>query len=199
MNLLQTTIAGLGVLIATVTTAGAGDPPDNYVYFALPGVSAFSFIVTGSSITPGKKMGRLSAGTDANGGYINVPAQRKGSTDVANWFKRAVGSGQTLACDSKSTFPEKLNFAVQGTLVTTTGTGSNAVTVTCDNVIVAQGHDASNNNWWMGGPDMKGVHVSFSGITFQKCAVKGKTLPAEVVFTPATPCVNHFNLSVNPL
>jgi hypothetical protein len=199
MNRLQTAGAGLGILIATVATAAAGDPPDNYVYFALPGVTGFNFSGTGSSITDGKKMGTVSSGTDSNGAYINIPAQRKGSTDVAGWFKQKVGSGQTLACDSKSTFPKKLNFAVQGTLEITTGTGSNALTVTCDNVIVAQGHDASNNNWWMGGPNMKGVHVSYTGITFQKCTVKGKALPAEVIFTPATPCVNHFNLSVNPL
>ncbi len=199
MNRLQAATAGLGILIATISNAGAG-PSDNYVYFALPGVTAFNFTSSSGINAGGKKTGTLTSGVDAKkGAYINVQADRKGSKEVAASFKQAVGSGQTLVCDSTKTFPDKLNFMVQGTLEMTTGTGADALTVTCDNVIVAQGHDASNNNWWMGGPNMKGIHVSFTGITFQKCTVKGKALPAEVIFTPATPCVNHFNLSVNPL
>lgn len=72
-------------------------------------------------------------------------------------------------------------------------------TVTCDNIIVAQGNFGTTNNWWMGGPNMKGVHISLSGATIQKCSVQGSLLPAAVIFTPQTPCVNNFSISVNPL
>jgi hypothetical protein len=199
MNRLQAATAGLGLLIATISNASAG-PSDNYVYFAIPGVTVFSFTSTTGIDAGGKKTGPLESGIDPKkGAFINVPADRKGSKEVAASFKKAVGSGQTLVCDSTKTFPDKLNFLVQGTMQIVTVVDNKNQVVTCDNVIVAQGHDSSSNNWWMGGPDMKGIHISFTGITFQKCTIKEKALPAEVIFTPATPCVNHFNISINPL
>jgi len=51
----------------------------------------------------------------------------------------------------------------------------------------------------MGGPNMKGVHISLTGGTIQRCKVQGSLVPAGVIFTPLTPCVNNFSISVNPL
>jgi hypothetical protein len=120
---------------------------------------------------------------------ILVKAGRKKSKSVADWFQQQVGSGQTLVCDSTGTFPKELNFAVEGTLAMQVG-GKN---ITCSNVIVAQGNFTTVNNWWMGGPNMSGTHVGPTGATIQSCQVQGG-LPTMVIFSPATPCANHFNI-----
>lgn len=181
----------LAVVIAAPATATTEH--DNDVFFALPGLESVTFTETGHDITSDQPYSGATASTPESGrGQITVKAGRKGSSDVADWFKTQVASGQTLACDSKDTFPDKLNFAVEGTLKMTVGGDE----ITCDNVIVAQGHFGTNNNWWMGGPDMQGVHVSVSGVTGQFCRKKGSVLPVLVTFSPQTPCVNNFNFSV---
>jgi hypothetical protein len=127
-------------------------------------------------------------------GEITVKAGRQGTPGVASWFQQQVKSGQTLACDSAGTYPNDLNFAVQGTL---TMGSIDASQITCDNIIIAQGNFGSTNNWWMGGPEMKGAHVGPTGATEQTCKIAGKPVPAVVVFAPQTPCFNHFSISVN--
>ena len=192
--------AGIGglVLFAASLSADAASLRDNYIYFAIAGLQSFSFSATGYNITPKQPYNGATSGVSKSGeqAFINVRAGRKKSTQVANWFKQQVGAGQTLVCDSAGTYPTDLNFAVQGTLNVTLVDGTS---VTCDNVIVAQGHFGSDNNWWMGGPQMKGVHISFSGGTIQACKAKGKVTSIEVIFTPQTPCVNHFNIAVGLL
>ena len=103
-----------------------------------------------------------------------------------------VASGQTLACDSAGSAPNKLNFAVRGTL--TLQLVGQASPIVCEDVLIGQGHFGANNNWWMGGPNMSGAHVSITGTTVQRCKQKGNLLGVEVVFSPQTPCVNHFSI-----
>jgi hypothetical protein len=182
---------GLATLLLATFAATAATQHDNYVYFALAGVQSFSFAPTAYNITSGQPYGGTTSGVSQAGkqGFILVKAGRKGSTSVAQWFQQQVGAGQTLVCDATGTFPDKLNFAVQGTLTMQVG----GKTFTCDNIIVAQGNFATVNNWWMGGPNMAGAHVGPSGATVQTC--KGKDgIPKEVIFSPPTPCVNHFNI-----
>lgn len=167
---------------------------DNDVYFAITGVNSFSFTETGHSITSGEPYSGASGSVSDAGSKakITVKAGRKGSSDVADWFKTQVGSGQTIVCDSKGNFPDKLNFAVQGTMTIGTDEG----TYTCENVIVAQGHFGVNNNWWMGSPDWQGVHISLSGLAVQKVEFSGRDLLTLAVFAPQTPCVNNFDIGL---
>lgn len=191
--------AGIGLVTLLGATFGAyaATEHDNEVFFAIAGIENFTFTQTGYNITSGQPYGGASGSVTSAGemAQITVKAGRKGSSDVATWFQQQVGAGQTLVCDTKGTFPSSLNFAVEGTLSMQVG----GKTVTCDNVIVAQGNFGTTNNWWMGGPNMKGIHISISGATIQSCKVQGSPLPAAVIFTPQTPCVNNFNISVNPL
>jgi hypothetical protein len=181
---------GLTALLTATFAATAATMHDNYVYFALAGVQSFNFVKTSHSITGGQPYGGTTAGVSQAGkqGFILVKAGRKASTSVAQWFQQQVGAGQTLVCNSTSTFPKDLNFAVQGTLTMQVG----GKTITCDNIIVAQG--APFKNWWMGGPYMHGAHIGPSGATIQSCSVNGSLFPAQVIFSPATPCNNHFNI-----
>ena len=185
---------GAAALAAATFAATAATQHNNDVFFAINGLKSFSFQETAHSVTSGQPYGGTTSGVSGGKGKITVKAGRKGSTSVASWFKQQVGAGQTLVCDSKGTYPDALNFAVQGTLTI----GSvNGKTITCDNIIVAQGHFGTTNNWWMGGPGMKGAHVSLSGATEQTCKIAGSLLPAVVVFAPQTPCVNNFSIGAN--
>lgn len=164
----------------------------NEVYFAMPGVQGFAFKETSHEVTKGQPYAGVTSKVDKPGtGVIVVNAGRKGSEAVATWFMKNVGSGQTLACDSKGSAPSDLNFAVLGTLTLELEGKS----IVCEDVLIGQGHFGVNNNWWMGGKNMSGAHVSISGATIQRCKQKNG-LPVEVVFSPQTPCVNHFSIGL---
>jgi hypothetical protein len=165
----------------------------NEVFFAMPGLQGFTFTETAHSVTTGQPYKGVTSKVDKAGqGVIVVNAGRSGSKEVATWFMENVASGQTLACDSKGSAPDKLNFAVRGTL--TLQLVGQASPIVCEDVLIGQGHFGVNNNWWMGGPNMSGTHVSISGATVQRCTQKGNLLGVEVVFSPQTPCVNHFSI-----
>lgn len=167
---------------------------DNEVNFAIAGVTEFSFVQTDFSITDGQPYSGVTSSVTQSGAeaQIVVKAGRKGSSEVATWFKNKVGSGQTIVCDTTGTFPDALNFAVEGTMTITTDKG----TYTCDNVIIAQGNFATVNNWWMGSPDWQGVHISLGGFTVQKVDFSGHSLASIAVFAPQTPCVNNFSIAL---
>jgi len=167
---------------------------DNHLYFDLTGVQSFSFAPTEHSIRGGQPWGGVSSGVSRPGAqaFVLVKAGRKRSTGVANWFKERVGGGETMVCNSRGNMPRGLNFAVKGTMSLTVG----GQTVTCPDVILAQGNYAIANNWWLGGPGMSGIRASFVGVTTQICRVSGSPIPAVVTFSPQTPCSNKFNISV---
>ncbi len=168
---------------------------DNYVFFDIAGMKAFSFTETSHSITSGQPYHGVSAGIKKEDGhdqaYIMVNAGRKKSASVAGWFKTAAGNGQTVVCDSAGTYPNELNFAVQGTMKITNVSDQ---VIICENFIVAQGHFGVNNNWWISSPTMQGAHVSISGAAMQMCRVEGSIIPVMAIFSPKTPCVNHFSI-----
>lgn len=187
----------LGLLSVLAAAPGnATSTHDNEVFFAMPGLQGFDFQETSHDVTEGQPYNGVTSRVDQPGqGVIVVNAGRFKSTDVARWFMKNVASGQTLACDSKGSAPHKLNFAVRGTL--TLQLVGQASPIVCEDVLIGQGSFGVNNNWWMGGPNMSGVHVSLSGATMQKCKQKGGLLGfVEVAFTPQTPCVNHFSIGL---
>ncbi|MGH6836431.1 MAG: hypothetical protein ACREC9_13000 [Methylocella sp.] len=188
MNGFKRAAIGLAALLAATFVATAVTQRDNYVYFWQSGLENFTFAETGHSVSSGQPYGGTTSGIVKSGeGYILVKAGRQASGSVAQWFKGKVGSGQTLACDSTGKFPYELNFAVEGTLTMVVASKTSSKTVTCENVIVAQGHFIGANNWWMGGPDMKFV---FS----QQQTCKLPDGLQVVTFSPQTPCVNNFNI-----
>lgn len=196
MTRVRRTGIGLAALLTATLAASAATVHDNDVFFAINGLQTFNYAQTGYSITSGQPYQGTTSGVSQAGqqAKITVKAGRKGSTSVASWFKQKVGAGQTLVCDAKGTYPDKLNFAVEGTMTIGVVGGK---TVTCDNILIAQGHFGTTNNWWMGGPAMKGAHIGPTGATEQTCKLSGSVLPAVVIFSPQTPCVNNFNISVN--
>ena len=102
----------------------------------------------------------------------NSSASRQG---ILNSFQSLAGTISNLST-SLNTLQQQVDQQVGTTI------GSvNGKTITCDNIIVAQGHFGTTNNWWMGGPGMKGAHVSLSGATEQTCKIAGSLLPAVVV------------------
>jgi len=193
---MRSTLIGAVLCIAAFSssTGFAATQRDNDVFFAITGVESFSFQESEHSIHSNQPWGGVSSNVTHPGAeaHILVKAGRKGSRSVAQWFKDRVGSGQTLVCDSKGNLPDELNFAARGTMTFSIG----GKTFVCPDILIGQGHFATANNWWMGGPKMQGAHASFSGGTTQMCRIEGQPLPAAVVFTPQTPCTNHFNIGV---
>lgn len=168
---------------------------DNDIFFDVVGMKGVSFTETDHSITSGQPYHGASSGIKKEAGhdqaFIRVNAGRKKSDQVAKWFKNRAGKGQTVVCDSAGTYPNELNFAVQGTLKITNVSDE---VIVCDNFIIAQGHFGANNNWWISSPTMQGAHVSISGAGMQWCTIEGKLLPIIAIFSPKTPCVNHFSI-----
>ena len=188
MKCLHQAAFGLAGLLATRLAVGAATMRDNDVYFGVNGLKAFKFVQTGHSITSGQPYGGASATMDKEGrGQLIVKAGRKASTSVAAWFKQHAGAGQTLVCNTTGTYPKDLNFAVEGTMIMQVGDK----TVTCDNIIVAQGNYLTSNNWWMAGPAMKGAHIGPSGATEQTCSVTGALLPPSWCSLRPRPAPRH--------
>eukprot|EP00486_Rosalina_sp_Unknown_P014010 CAMPEP_0201581774 /NCGR_PEP_ID=MMETSP0190_2-20130828/75298_1 /ASSEMBLY_ACC=CAM_ASM_000263 /TAXON_ID=37353 /ORGANISM="Rosalina sp." /LENGTH=158 /DNA_ID=CAMNT_0048020433 /DNA_START=183 /DNA_END=659 /DNA_ORIENTATION=- len=104
--------------------------------------------------------GVTSSNNDAKDrGVIEVKAGRKGSKDVAKWFREQLDGGQSLGINSgggSSSQPEKLNFAFKGTMSFTVGT--NKYSADC---VMGQGHYAFNNNWWIGGKAWSSTSVNW--------------------------------------
>ncbi|MCY4329887.1 MAG: hypothetical protein OXC48_07410, partial [Endozoicomonadaceae bacterium] len=76
---------------------------------------------------------------------LNIRAGRKGSKEVVKCVQKQ-NKNEWMIFTNTFTFakkPNKLNFAVQGTL-TIDG-------VVFDDIVLAQGHHGATNNWWFGG------------------------------------------------
>jgi len=191
MTVLKQMALALAALIGTTFAAGAASVHDNYVYFWVSGLQAFSFAQTGYSISSGQPYQGTTSGISKPGaqGYILVKAGRHKTPQVAQWFKQQVDGGATMVCNSTGTFPEELNFAIEGTLTFT----ANNQTYTCEDFVLGQGSYLHlSNNWWAGGPHMHGFHVGPTAVIAQFCRT------GEKVFTPATPCASTFSIGDIP-
>jgi len=164
---------------------------DNDVYLHTNGLTSCGFKVSAYKITSGQPYNGVEVSGSDGKCTITIKAGRKGSSEVANWFKQRVDSGNAIACDSSGPLPDELNFAVQGTLTLTQG----ETTTSCDNMIVAQGNFTTVNNWWLGGSDVKSGGVPFIGPIVGACEGAG-IVPTAVSYTPQQPCVNNFNAAV---
>ena len=139
----------IAMLIYTLPVYGA-TARDNYVYF--PGVSYFKWYDTHHKITDGQPWNFIHSGmSDDSTGVIRIQAGRKGSEEVADWFRdRAAHAISTLT--SPPSWPDKLNFVTYGHMILKDHHGRSAV---CHNVVIGQGHTSTGfNNWWIGGKYM---------------------------------------------
>lgn len=174
-----------------ITAAANAGTDSNDVYLHVNGLTDCSYQVTAHDST--KDYDGTTAKAESGKCKITVKADRKKSSGVADWFAEQVGTGNAIACDSSGPMPDKLNFAVEGTLVLTQG---DKVT-TCENLVLAQGNIAAlfTNNWWLGSPDVKSGGVPYIGPLLQSCSSGGR-LPQVVTYSPPQPCVNNFNLVI---
>ncbi len=104
--------------------------------------------------------------------------------------------------------PDKLNFAIEGSLQITQGD----TTTTCDNILLAQGHIPLlfTYNWWFGSPEAKSASVPYIGPLIIACDEQTESaqtsnakvpsrpsLPTLLMVSPPQPCVNNFSLVIN--
>lgn len=130
---------------------------DNELKFSVNDFLEIDFKEIEHKITDGKDFGSVTM----DGTTLTIEADRKGSEDVAYAFRDYIGGEafckqRCTACMSNDDFPNKLNFAVNGTFTVTTSDGKKF----SNTVAIAQGHNAKDrNNWWIGGKHMHGKAV----------------------------------------
>ncbi|MGY6217825.1 phosphatidylinositol-specific phospholipase C domain-containing protein [Methylolobus aquaticus] len=92
--------------------------------------------------------------------HIQVTIGRKGSADVANYFNSNLYDGaiadEVIGAAMDNT-PGDLNFCIRGGLTISGKTYD---------ILLGQGHNSlSQNNWWIGGPDLTGFAVTKTMVT----------------------------------
>jgi len=127
---------------------------DNKLEFNIDDGYSIDYVELTHSIKDGKKFGKVYM-EDRN--TLVVESDRKASDGVATKFKEYIGGAlHCTACMSNDTFPNDLNFAVNGTFTITTDNGEKY----SNTVAVAQGCNFERrNNWWIGGEKMLGKAV----------------------------------------
>ena len=114
----------------------------------------------------------VTSGFDDYDGTIDVMADRHGSSTVMEWVSKSfiargipLDSGHliTYTGDVSADVPEELNFAIIGNLLIS----SEKEDFTCNNIIIAQGHNSIHNNWYIFSNDNS--NNKFSGIMTIKC------------------------------
>jgi len=135
----------------------------NYVYF--PHASDFRFDLHDHYITSGQPWGGIDYGAGSDhGGFVLVYAGRHGSEHAANWFKDRADVALATRNPTNTSWPDKLNFAIQGDMYIQ---GSNGGWAKCENIVIGQGHWGLFNNWWIGGKD--GTMYTVSGRVWLEC------------------------------
>ena len=90
---------------------------DNDFTLKMTGMSDMTFEIKAHSIKEGQPWGGISQIICVDGECtITVQAGRKGSSDVADWFKSQVGSGSAVGCGTIDMWPSEMNFAFIGTM-----------------------------------------------------------------------------------
>jgi hypothetical protein len=162
----------------------------NAVQLRLTGSQILTFEVDAFSIT----LGQPYEGVTVEGDKIVVKAGRKGSPEVAKWFKTTAKKGIVIACDTFDTYPSELNFGIYGTL-TFEFAGK---TFIVKDMLLAQGSSArSRNNWWVGGPLMEGGSAEpLVGAAVAPATTRKGKLPGvgKVGFIAPPACVSHFDM-----
>lgn len=127
-------------------------------------IEALSFDLDDYSVSDHQPLVSATGSAKGGVGIINVQAGRDKSEKVAKWFKTQVAEGAAIGDYTIDSFPKELNFAIRGTLKFTVS----GETVTVPDFMLGQGSYKIeliiyNNNWWLGGPKMKGGQLSILG------------------------------------
>lgn len=121
---------------------------ENDVILDIAGISDVTFVLNDYSITTNQPWDGISTKKQSESQWvITARAGRKGSSDVADWFRKKTDGGLVAGCDSYDITPTDLNFAFLGDL----SFKRNGKNLTIFNVTLGQGHNSKGrNNWWIG-------------------------------------------------
>lgn len=132
------------------------DVKTNEFTLKIKGVTKMTFDVTNHSITHDKGWeGIQSIKCTPTGCTFIIKASRHHSPDVAGWFKTKVDSGHAIGTNTIDGMPSELNFAFMGNMTF----DYEGTTYSGKDIVIAQGHSGFRNNWWLGGPHMKGKSI----------------------------------------
>jgi hypothetical protein len=139
------------------------------VYFG-GGFDSGSFVWDGGyAVSSGQPWEGVTSSAPGKEVSIQVLAGRHGTSEVAEWFRQrasaAVVISDIVVLDQ---WPSELNFAFTGTL---TANGS------AISVVIGQGNDGFENNWWVGGESWTSFDICYPGIV-------GPEPPSEQFFIP---------------
>ncbi len=126
---------------------------NNYVYFLNSKIQSGKYIVKDFYIPSAQdpdhhiKIGTVVKlyvyeGIGGEKGKLDFVLGRSGSYSVATWWRNRISSNESNYGEE----PDKLNFAMKGTL-TLTIDGESYV---FSDFFIGQGHDITTNNWWAG-------------------------------------------------
>ena len=163
----------------------------------MSGLSNLKFELTDHFITSGQPwegISKIECRLDGSGCTMYVMAGRVASKETANWFADAIKPGSALGCETTDTMPERLNFAFKGNMSFDHG----GYTYSGDDIVIAQGHTQGfRNNWWFGGPYMKGgvLPKCAAGVrqTFEVNTIPSKAI---VIFTATVLDVSTVHVGV---
>jgi len=152
------------LVISAFSTVYAVTEQNNYVSF-VPEVTNIRYIMQLATFSMNAQDSYAITADQPWGGVINytsqnnfnVQAGRQASYTVVDWVEQqlqaeGITANQNNAIGNTKTdlFPKELNFAVEGTLtIGWEDNHGNVQTFNCQNVIVAQGHSGTKNNWWV--------------------------------------------------
>lgn len=166
---------------------------DNELYFYCSDLTALSFSANGYKITKDQTYNGIQCSGSSGKWKINIKAGRKGSDDVAKWFKSEVQPGTATASEHHGDWPDKLNFAVEGCFTV----GKNGETYKCsDMLVLGQGHSGSYNNWWIGSKDM-GMKKEYPYVQSKYTILLKADSGRELAITFSEKGTNEFNLYIS--
>jgi len=88
---------------------------------------------------------------------IIVPSGRKKSEEVANSFNSpAIDGTHMIGYGTAAEKPKELNFYVHINTITISFVvmdGDDQTSATFEDLLIGQGHEGGNNNWWIAGPN----------------------------------------------
>lgn len=177
------------MLICTLPVYGA-TARDNYVYFKGAG-DYFQWHQAEHKITDGQPWDYIRYGTSDGEGVIHIRAGRKGSEEVADWFKDKVGKGHAISTRDVTPvgWPDELNFATYGHMNLKDRHGRYAQ---CHGIVIAQGHAGTYNNWWIGSENL----YAFGGEYWLVCPPFNAYCGAVVTIDPAATNSDLFTLDI---
>lgn len=126
--------------------------------FKKGGIEEIDFKLDEAEVTVGQPFGGVETSVEDGVGIIVVKAGREKSKAVATWFDKQIDEGSCVSSFAAGKYPAELNFSIRGTLKFKT----NGDEIIVKNYVLGQGSNVHlQNNWWLGGPQMKGLKIPY--------------------------------------